>query len=153
MNSLFCFMSARPEGGIPVRDWGAFRFEIIALLVLSILLGAAAIIGAYAWRTRKLAIRNPGDPFRLLDSPFWLRWVAWNLVPPLAMGILYFIRFRQRFSGIQVSPLACAFGAFLLTFLGCLLLFQVAVWVRGVTPPKFLYHPRWPWRLLARRHG
>ncbi len=153
MNSIFCFLSPRPEGGIPVLAWQSFRSEILTWLILSIILGAAVIVGLYAWRTRKLTIQRPEDPFRLLQAAFWVRWSAACLLPALIMATLYFARFRQSFPGVRVSPLPCALGSFVLTTLGVLTLFQLLIWIKGVTPAKFLYHPRWPWRLLARRQS
>lgn len=150
MNSIFCFLSSRPPGGIPQVAWDSFRSEILGLLMVTIFVSAALIVGLYAWQTRKMTIRQPKDPFTLLSIGYWLGWVAISLFPGFGMGALYMLKFSRSFPGAK-SAVPCAFGLFISTSLCILVLFQIAIWFKGITPAKFLYHPRWPWRLLARR--
>lgn len=149
MKNLYAFWVSQPPDPTMSYDlWLGFRNEVFGLLVGCVLAGAAVIIGLYIWQSRKLTIRSPRDPF-VRFVPMRLLWLAF--LPGIVVGIVYAVRYAKVFPFAQISATGGAVGAALLSAFGTYVIGQVAMWLPGVTPRKFLYHPRWPWRLLSRR--
>lgn len=149
MNKLYAFWVSRPPDPAMSYDlWLGFRNEVFGLLVGCVLGGAAMIIGLYMWQSRKLTVRSPRDPFVRFVPMRWL-WLA--VVPGIVVGVVYALRYGEVFPSAQISSMGGAVGAALLSVFATYVIGQVAMWLPGVTPLKFLYHPRWPWRLFARR--
>lgn len=149
MNKLYAFWVSRPPDPAMSYDlWLGFRSEVFGWLVGCVLAGAAVIIGLYMWQSRKLTVRTPRDPFVRFVPMRWL-WLAF--LPGTVVGVIYALRYAEVFPFAQITSTGGAVSAALLSAFGTYLIGQVAMWLPGVTPRKFLYHPRWPWRLFARR--
>lgn len=149
MKDLWQFLSSTPpDPAMGVTLWVGFRQEIIGWLLASVLVTAAVVIGLYAWSSRKLTIRVPSDPFR----PFTpLRWLWLAFVPGVLLTIVYILRYSRIFPLARISAVGGAVTAGLTAVLFTYLISQIAIWMPGITPLKFLYHPRWPWRLFSGR--
>lgn len=149
MREFFQFLAAMPpEPGMSLDLWLGFRQEIIGWFLGSVLVGAAGIVGVYSWSSRQLTVREPGDPFR----PFTpIRWLWFSVIPGFVVVLVYLIRYGAIFPFARISAVGGSVTAGLAAALFTYLVAQVATWLPGVTPLKFIYHPRWPWRLFRRR--
>jgi hypothetical protein len=149
MNKLYAFWVSRPPDPAMSYDlWLGFRNEVLGWLIGWVVVSAAIIIILYMWQSRKLTVRTPLDPFVRFVP---MRWLWFAVVPGIVVGIIYVLRYEDVFPQAQISPIGGAVGAALLSTFLAYAIGQIAMWIPGVTPRKFLYHPRWPWRLLARR--
>ena len=136
-----------PTPDVPMLEWEPFRSEIWLLLGLTVLCATALLVVLYGWRIRRFKITRPADPFRIPSRAWWLSWLLWAVVPAVVGGALYWNSFHRIFA-LLINPAWGAITAGLIAWLLTLILFQVLLWSPGVTPRKFLYHPRWPWRVL-----
>lgn len=149
MNKLYAFWVSRPPDPTMSFDlWRGFRTEVFGVLVASVLIGAAMVIGLYMWQSRKLTVRSPRDPF-LRFVP--MRWLWLSVLPGIVAGVIYAVRYAAVFPLAAISSVGGAVSAAVISALATFAIAQASMWLPGVTPRKFLYHPRWPWRLFARR--
>lgn len=149
MRSVWNFLaSLPPDSAMDASRWLGFRQEIIGWLLVSVLVTVTAIVGIYYWASRKLTIRVPPDPFRPYTP---MRWLWLSVFPGVLITVLYLSRFGFLFPGARVPAVGAALMAGITTALVTYVVAQVAIWMPGITPLKFLYHPRWPWRLFRRR--
>lgn len=140
--------SLPPDPAMGIDLWLGFRQEIIGWLLVSVLVTVVAIVAGYYWASRKLTIRVPLDPFRPYTP---MRWLLLSVLPGVVITIVYVIRYASLFPLARVPAVGAAVMAGITTALITYVIAQVAIWMPGVTPLKFLYHPRWPWRLFRRR--
>lgn len=131
---------------IPLTDWLSFRSAIWVWLIAVSIAAVVLLVALYSWRIRQFSIRYPADPFRVPSVLWWLGWPLWALAPAAGMTIVYVTSFEDRF-GTDFNPLWGAFTAGAVCWLLVLLGFQLLIWFPMITPKKFFYHPRWPWRL------
>jgi hypothetical protein len=151
MNELQAFWVSRPPDPTMSFDlWRGFRSEVFGWLVFWVLAGAALIIGLYMWQSRKLTVRSPRDPFARFVP---MRWLWLSALPGIVTGVIYAALYAKTFPTAAVGSVGGAVSAAGLATLSAFAIAQVAMWLPGVTPRKFLYHPRWPWRLFARRRA
>lgn len=151
MNKLFAFWISRPPDPTMSFDlWRGFRAEVFGWVVGSVLVGAALIVLLYMWQSRKLTVRSPGDPFTRFVP---MRWLWLSVLPGIVSGIVYAVRYAAVFPGAAISSVGGVVSAALISAIITFVLAQISMWLPGVTPRKFLYHPRWPWRLFARRRA
>ncbi len=149
MKELQAFWVSRPPDPTMSFDlWRGFRTEVFGWLVGSVLVGAALIIGLYMWQSRKLTVRSPRDPFARFVP---MRWLWLSALPGIVAGVIYAIRYATVFPSAAIGSMGGALSAGVISALTTFAISQIAMWLPGVTPRKFLYHPRWPWRLFARR--
>ena len=143
-----------PTTDVPLIDWIPFRSATWAMLALVVAVAVVLLVVLYRWRIGKFEIRRPTDPFRVPSRAWWLGWLVWALAPAAAAGILYWNSFQSRFA-VGFPPFWGAVTSGLAAWAAVLVLFQLLIWLPGITPAKFLYHPRWPWRLRrpARRRA
>ncbi len=147
-NLLDFFRNIPPFPGMNLVDWQAFRGEIWAWLIGLCLITAVAIVGLFVWHSRKVKIRVPQDPF----LPFRpLRWLWLAAVPAVLVAIVYLARFLALFPLVSPSPAAGAVGTALVAGFATYALAQLGIWIPGITPAKFRYHPRWLWWLFQRK--
>ena len=135
-----------PTPDLPMLDWEPFRSEVWGLIILTVAVATMLLVVLYGWGIRRFKLVGPADPFRVPGRVWWLGWLLWALVPGVVAGALYWSAFNRLFV-ILVNPAWGAITAGIAAWLLTLVLFQVLIWLPGVTPRKFLYHPRWPWRL------
>ncbi len=151
MNKLYAFWISRPPDPTMSFDlWRGFRAEAFGWLVGSVVVGAAVIVGLYMWQSRKLTVRSPQDPFARFVP---MRWLWLSALPGILLGAIYAVRYAAVFPLAAISSVGGAVSAALLSAILTFAIAQISMWVPGVTPRKFLYHPRWPWRLFARRRA
>ena len=149
MNKLYAFWVSRPPDPTMSFDlWRGFRTEVFGWLVGSIVFGSVLIVGLYMWQSRKLTVRSPQDPFARFVP---MRWLWLSSLPGILIGAIYAVRYTAVFPSAAISSVGGAVSAALLSALITFAIAQISMWIPGVTPRKFLYHPRWPWRLFARR--
>jgi|CXWL01.1.fsa_nt_gi hypothetical protein len=135
-----------PTAELPLINWTPFRQSAFGWLALVAIATLAVLIPLYRWRIMRVRIRLPTDPLRLPGRGWWMSWGLLAVPPTLGLAIAYAISFRERF-GNSVAPTWGAITYGLACLLAILAPFQLAIWIPGVTPAKFKYHPRWPWRL------
>lgn len=149
MRDIWNFLASMPpDPAMGIDLWLGFRQEIIGWLLISVLVTVAAIVGIYSWTSRKLTVRKETDPF-LPYTP--MRWLLLSVVPGVVITVVYVIRYASLFPQARVPAVGAAVMAGITTALVTYVIAQVAIWMPGITPLKFLYHPRWPWRLFRRR--
>jgi hypothetical protein len=149
MSNLFDFFrNVPPFPGMNLVDWQAFRGELWGWLVGSILVVAVTIVGLYAWFSRKIKIRVPQDVF-LSFAP--LRWLWLAVLPAIVVATVYVARFGAFFPVVLPSPVAGAVGTALAAGFATYGLAQLGIWIPGITPAKFRYHPHWLWWLFQRK--
>lgn len=135
-----------PTQDVPLIEWQPFRSEIWGIIGIVSAVFVVLMVLLYRWRIRKFKIRHPADPFRVPSKPWWLGWMVWALIPAVVIGIIYWNSFQSRFA----SGVLPTWGSITAGFFGwaiTLVAFQILLWIPGITPAKFLYHPRWLWRM------
>lgn len=140
----------RPLSDVPTNEWQAFLSKMWGTLGLIALVAVILFVLLYAWRMPKFKIRHPADPFRVPSRVWWLSWLLWALVPAVVFGFVYWFSFRNSAFAADINPTWGAITGALTCWAIVLVAFQILIWLPGITPRKFLYHPRWPWRL--RKH-
>jgi len=149
MRNLWNFLASMPpDPAMGIDLWLNFRQEVIGWLLISVLMTVAAIVGIYYRASRKLTVRMPPDPFRPYTP---MRWLWLSVVPGFIITVVYVVRYAGLFPLARVPAVGAAVIAGITTALVTYVIAQVAIWMPGITPLKFLYHPRWPWRLFRRR--
>lgn len=141
-----------PLPSVPILEWEPFLGAVWLYLAAVTLIGAPILTLLYAWSIRRFKVRSPKDPFRKPGRAWWLSWVAALLAPGVLMGALYWIEFKKLFF-VLINPAWGAVTAGVASWLLSLVIFQLLIWIPGITPRKFLYHPRWLWRLGRRGTG
>src|SRR5262245_21032507 len=149
MDKLLLFwMATPPDPKMDYLLWIGFRQDMSGWFLGIVLVVVAIITLSYCWMSRRLKIRNPGDPFRPF-TPMGLLGLA--AVPGIFMWILYGIRYTKIFPDARISFMSGAPIAVWAVFLTYLMA-QLLIWLPGITPPKYRYHPRWPWQIFWNRN-
>jgi hypothetical protein len=150
MMPFYWFLSP-PSELVPIDQWEPFLSEILSVLLLLSGLAVVVLVAVYRWQIPKFKIRQVADPFRVPSRAWWLLWGFWALLPAAGYGVYYWLKFNDLAVAVpelvEIVPVWGVVSAVLTCWLLILLVFQVLLWVPGITPKKFLYHPRWPWRL------
>ena len=142
MGKFWLLWMSAPNAAIEYDQWGPFRDEIAAALVI---MGAGAIVvtlNRYQTAALAMKIRQPADLFGPF-LPLW--WLLLAIAPGVAMFARYGWRFDRAFpdnSRFWVGG-ACQVGLYAVVL--TLIISYIIICTTRITPAKFRYRPRPFW--------
>jgi len=146
IGKIFLFllwMRYPPNPNIDYQEWLNFRQTLVVWIIWCSLLFTALIVGLYWWSARRRKIRSPDDLFVRYKPMYWL---LLAFVPMIAVFVVYILEFQKLLDPAYVLVTSYIARAVIVGLWAGFLTFVLAyflMWVRGLTPPKFLYRPRW----------